>query len=71
VEHRAGAQGIIGTQAALAAPADGTTLLYDGVLAVRADTPTNLTVLSNSSSPPGFVYDHPWVPVQMWGRQPE
>jgi tripartite-type tricarboxylate transporter receptor subunit TctC len=28
VENRAGAQGIIGTQAALAAPADGTTLLY-------------------------------------------
>ncbi len=28
VENRAGAQGMIGTQAALAAPADGTTLLY-------------------------------------------
>jgi Tol biopolymer transport system component len=59
---------------------DGTTLLYSawsegdgpttGVLAVRADTPTNVTVLTERSSLTGFVYDHSWVPVQMWGRQP-
>ncbi len=64
---------------------DGTTLLYSawshagdgpvggtpsGVLAVRADTPTNVTVLTDRSSLTGFVYDHSWVPVQMWGRQP-
>lgn len=40
------------------------------VLAVRADTPTNVTVLTEGSSLTGFIYDHPWVPVQMWGRQP-
>jgi Tol biopolymer transport system component len=65
---------------------DGTTLLYSawshvgdgplggtpsGVLAVRADTPTNVTVVTESSSLTGFVYDHSWVPTQMWGRQPE
>ena len=65
---------------------DGTTLLYSawshggdgpvggtpsGVLAVRADTPTNVTVVTESSSLTGFVYDHSWVPIQMWGRQPE
>jgi len=55
---------------------DGTMLLYSawststGVLAVRADTPTDVTVLNEGSSLTGFVYDHPWVPVQMWGRQP-
>jgi Tol biopolymer transport system component len=64
---------------------DGTTLLYsawshqgdgslvgtpDGVLAVRADTPTNVTVLTERSALTDFVYDHSWVPVQMWGRQP-
>ena len=52
-----------------------------GVLAVRVDnlgapvlgavTPTNVTVLTESSPLTGFVYDHSWVPVQMWGRLPE
>ena len=65
---------------------DGTTLLYSawshegdgavggtpsGVLAVRADNPTNVTALTDSSSLTGFVYDHPWVLHQMWGRLPE
>ena len=64
---------------------DGTTLLYSawshtsdgsaggtpaGVLAVRADTPTDVTVLTDRSSLTGVVYDHTWVPAQMWGRQP-
>jgi Tol biopolymer transport system component len=63
---------------------DGTTLLYSGwrssdgpvgalpvgVLAVDADTPTRVTILSDRSSLTRFVYDHVWVPVQMWGRQP-
>jgi Tol biopolymer transport system component len=50
---------------------DGTTLLYatEGVLAVRADTPADVTVLSPRYSS-GLVYDHSWVPVQMWSRQP-
>jgi dipeptidyl aminopeptidase/acylaminoacyl peptidase len=52
-----------------------------GVVAVRVDnleapvlgavTPTDVTVLTEASSLTGFVYDHVWVPVQMWGRQPE
>lgn len=64
---------------------DGTTLLYSawshgdgrvgggraGVLAVRPERPTDVTVLTDISGLTGVVYDHPWVPVQMWGRQPE
>jgi len=52
-----------------------------GVLAVRVDTlgapvlgavtPTDVTVLTETSSLDGSVYDHQWGPVQMWGRQPE
>jgi hypothetical protein len=33
--------------------------------------PRDVTVLAEGSSLTGFVYAHPWVPVQMWGRQPE
>lgn len=44
--------------------------LSDGVIAVDADNPTNVTLLTDRSTLTGFVYDHVWVPVQMWGRQP-
>lgn len=63
---------------------DGATLLYSawshsqegtggtpaGVLVVLADTPTDVTVLTDQSGLTGFVYDHPWVLGQMWGREP-
>jgi Tol biopolymer transport system component len=52
-----------------------------GVVTVRVDdlgapvlgavTPKDVAVLTEGSSLTGFVYDHLWVPVQMWGRQPE
>jgi hypothetical protein len=55
---------------------DGTTLLYtawtdggDGVIAVPADTPGNVTVLTDLDPVPGHE-DHRWVRIQMWGRQP-
>jgi Tol biopolymer transport system component len=63
---------------------DGTTLLYSawnnlgdggltgspsGVIAVPADTPTNWTELAPAMVPTD-PYSHPWVPVQMWSRQP-
>lgn len=58
---------------------DGTTLLYtawsqggtelEGVIAVPADTPTNVTVLTDAIGA-GSYYSHRWVPIQMWGRQP-
>jgi Tol biopolymer transport system component len=60
---------------------DGTTLLYTawgqapgspelrGVIAVPADTPTNVTVLTDAIGRGGY-YSHRWVPIQMWGRQP-
>jgi hypothetical protein len=54
---------------------DGTTLLYtawssapegDGVLAVPADTPSDVTVLTDTLDPE----HHQWVLIQNWGRQP-
>jgi Tol biopolymer transport system component len=63
---------------------DGTTLLYRawgkadqapgsleqrGVIAVPADTPTNVTVLTDAIGRWSY-YSHRWVPIQMWGRQP-
>jgi dipeptidyl aminopeptidase/acylaminoacyl peptidase len=55
---------------------DGTTLLYtawtgvgDGVIAVPADTPSNMTVLTDLDPVLGYK-EHRWVPIQMWGRQP-
>ena len=60
---------------------DGTTLLYsawrdsgtepgDGVIAVRADTPSDVTVLADAIGYLALGYrDHEWVPIQMWGRQ--
>jgi sugar lactone lactonase YvrE len=50
---------------------DGTTLLItsSGVVAVLADAPGDATVLDDTLST-SFVYDHAWVPVQMWGRIP-
>ncbi len=59
---------------------DGTTLLYtawsayrpgstglDRVLAVPADTPSDVTVLTDRTFPPA---NRKWVLVQNWGRQP-
>ena len=62
---------------------DGTTLLYAawgqatgggptlpiGVIAVPADTPTDVTVLTDAVPVTGD-YSHRWAPIQMWGRQP-
>ena len=62
---------------------DGTTLLYiafsvgegkpdppSSVIAVSADTPSNVTVLPiDGYSLPGD-YSHRWAAIQMWGRQP-
>jgi Tol biopolymer transport system component len=56
---------------------DGTTLLYtawgnqggSGTIAVTADTPTDVTVLSDTIGPDDH-YSHRWVPTQRWGRQP-
>ena len=55
---------------------DGTTLLYtawtgngDGVIAVPADTPSDVTVLTDLDPVLGYK-EHRWVPIQMWGRQP-
>lgn len=56
---------------------DGTTLLYsawsggdaNGVLAVDADAPTQVTVLTDRERLAG-VYGRWWVLPQMWGRQP-
>ncbi|MFC7473946.1 Bug family tripartite tricarboxylate transporter substrate binding protein [Dankookia sp. GCM10030260] len=59
VENRAGAQGIIGTQAALAAPADGTTLLY-----VNASTTLiNPVVHAN----PGYETFRDMLPLVQFG----
>jgi hypothetical protein len=44
----------------------------DGVIAVPADNPRDLTVLSDAISRPVPVYhDHRWVQTQMWGRESE
>ncbi|MEO5665617.1 MAG: hypothetical protein ABIR39_20305 [Nocardioides sp.] len=60
---------------------DGTTLLYAawtedgeapgtaGVIAVPADEPTNVTVLTDTIDPVPNYYSHQWAPSQMWGRQ--
>lgn len=61
---------------------DGTTLLYtawsqapgetelpNGVIAVPADTPSDVTVLTDADPVPNYT-DHQWVRIQMWGRQP-
>jgi Tol biopolymer transport system component len=55
---------------------DGTTLLYTawneaggGTITVPADSPTDVTVLSDTIGP-GDYYSHRWAPVQRWGRQP-
>jgi WD40-like Beta Propeller Repeat len=63
---------------------DGATLLYSawsklgggccggtahGVIAVSADTPTHVTVLTDAMRP-SVPYSYGWVPIQMWGRQP-
>ncbi len=63
---------------------DGTTLLYsgwvntetgeipDGVIAVPADDPKDLTVLSDAISRQAPAYhDHRWAQTQMWGRESE
>ena len=43
--------------------------LPGGVIAVPADTPSDVTVLTDAIDPvPG--YDHRWALIQMWGRQP-
>ncbi|MGH3658536.1 MAG: TolB family protein, partial [Micromonosporaceae bacterium] len=63
---------------------DGTTLLYagwsmddrgpasvpGGVIAVPADTPSDVTVLTDAIDPVPNYYSHRWSPIQMWGRQP-
>jgi Tol biopolymer transport system component len=60
---------------------DGTTLLYmawrengtglpGGVIAVPADTPSDVTVLTDAFNPVPRYYSHRWVAIQMWGRQP-
>ena len=55
---------------------DGTTLLYtawsgdaDGAIAVPADRPSDVTVLTESIDP-GASYGQLWAPIQMWGREP-
>ena len=57
---------------------DGTTLLYTawsdggigGMIAVSADTPSDVTVLTNALDPVQDNYSHRWFWTQMWGRQP-
>ena len=62
---------------------DGTTLLYagwsmdggpdsvpGGVIAVPADTPSDVTVLTDAIDPVPGYYSHRWAAIQMWGRQP-
>lgn len=55
---------------------DGTTLLYtawannEGVIAVRADAPEDVTIVTDLDPVPGYK-DHAWVTAQMWGRQPK
>ena len=64
---------------------DGTTLLYTawsrgatpgstgfaGMVAVPADTPSDVTILTDAMRlGPGSDYSHRWVPIQRWGRQP-
>ncbi len=62
---------------------DGTTLLYAawsieakplpggmGVIAVPADMPSDVTVLTDAIAPVADSYSHGWAPIQMWGRQP-
>ena len=59
---------------------DGTTLLYaawtedgetlpGGVIAVSADAPHDVTVLTDAIDPVPNYYSHQWAPIQMWGRQ--
>lgn len=61
---------------------DGTTLLYtawsdrsgsieqNGVIAVPADTPSDLTVLADTDTDTFSPEHHQWVLIQNWGRQP-
>jgi Tol biopolymer transport system component len=61
---------------------DGTTLLYtawsdapgrteqQGVIAVPADTPSNVTVLTDSDTDTFYPEHHQWVLIQNWGRLP-
>ncbi|WP_107771057.1 PD40 domain-containing protein [Nocardioides sediminis] len=59
---------------------DGSTLLYaawtedddalpGGVIAVPADEPSDVTVLTDAIDPVPNYYSHQWTPIQMWGRQ--
>jgi Tol biopolymer transport system component len=59
---------------------DGTTLLYaawtedgrrlpGGVIAVPADDPGDVTVLTDAIDPVPRYNSHQWAPPQMWGRQ--
>ena len=41
-----------------------------GVIAVPADTPSDVTVLTDAIDPVPDDYSHQWAPIQMWGRQP-
>ena len=41
-----------------------------GVIAVPADTPSDVTVLTDAIDPVPDYYGHRWAPIQMWGRQP-
>lgn len=57
---------------------DGTTLLYagwtgtgDGVIAVPADRPRDARASRGDLQLVPAYRDHQWVPLQMWGRQPE
>lgn len=60
---------------------EGTTLLYaawteddetlpGGVIAVSADDPSKVTVLTDAIDPVPNYYSHQWTPTQMWGRRP-
>ena len=50
-------------------PSPGRAELPNGVIAVPADTPSDVTVLTDAIDPVAGS-THRWVPIQMWGRQP-
>ena len=41
----------------------------DGVIAVPADAPSDVTILTDLDPVLGYK-EHSWVPIQMWGRHP-
>jgi tripartite-type tricarboxylate transporter receptor subunit TctC len=73
IENRAGAAGLIGTRAAIAAPGDGHTLLMgatSAIMSLAANTPSpfeisrDLAPVTLVSAPPYILVAHPSVPAK-------